>query len=141
MKLEQSPRDKEANNLIRAIREERGRRRATPLAKAFHPPPREQHIWDNMGNGPYAAYDLETELCAVDVLGLMYDLSFHAVHPGGEAKVLNEVDKELKRMATEREYEASGPHLQMLVAMAHRIITAMEQLGELRKVRINEGQA
>ena len=137
--LEQSRRDKQSQNVIRAIREERARRRATQIGKMFHAEPSGVYVWDNMGNGPYAGYNDETKLCAVDVLGLMHELGYCAARLGAEAKVLVEADKELRRTTSERKYTIDPPHLQMLVALVHRIIADMESTGELRKVNLNGG--
>lgn len=136
------PRDQDANNVIRAIRDERNRRRAGNIAKMFHPEPQgDRYVWDNMSNGPYAGHDRTTQMTSVDVLGLMYDLGYHATKPGGEAMVLTEADREIKSMVSSTPMSVDGPHLQMLVALVHRIITAMTEKGELQKVRTHEGQA
>jgi len=139
--MKPNQRDQDANTVIRAIRDERNRRRAGKIQKMFHAPPSERYIWDNMANGPYAGYDLANEISAVDVLGLMYDLGYHAAKPGAEAVALNEIDRELKAMVSSTPMKADGPHLQMLVAQAHRIITVMTDKGDLRKVIVHEGKA
>lgn len=132
----------DVGSLIRAIRDERNRRRANVVAKLFHPdaPPAERYTWDNMGGGPYAGYDALAGITAVDVIGLMHDLGYHATRPGGEAKALTEVEAELKRLVSSEAFLVTPPHLQMLVATAHRILVSLRDTGDLRKANTHEGK-
>ena len=133
-----TPREQQANDIIRAIRNERARRRAGKLAAIFHIEGHGRYTWDNLRKGPYAGYDTTVQLASVDVLGLMLDLGYYAERPGAEAKLLTEADRELKALTSEREYEVVGPHLQMLVATVHRIVVDMFDNGDLKRVLIDE---
>lgn len=134
--------DTEVQELIQTIRVERHQRRRSGSTFSTTAEEFSRYVWDPTSQGPYIAVDRTNHLTAVDVLGFMHDLGFHAAIPGAEAKALNEVDAELKRLVSDGSQHPTQGTLRMLVALTHRILIEMVNTGELMRVRYGtEGQA
>lgn len=124
-------RDITARKLIKAIRDERQRRRLTVIASESGD---HRHIWDPTQMGPYAVFDKQSGTLAIDVLGLAHELGYLPQRPGAETKLLKEVEDHTRRTASNTRMSATQYTLRMYVALAHRIITSLVASGDLGKM-------
>lgn len=114
--------------LVATVRNERYARRTGSCGSYS-----EQLVWDPTTHGPYAVFDKQSTMVAVDVVGLMYDLGYQSVRMDYEAALLLEIEEEMRRLASENPMPPTPSSLQVLVALSRRIIRSAADSGRLRR--------